>query len=70
MDCCKCKCSFAKCVEEHKKDLNKELNEIITNWMKSHPEVKNVWISDKSCCLPNSIFIHQDRELDVSVHFE
>ena len=24
MECCKCKCSFAKCVEEHKKDLNED----------------------------------------------
>lgn len=70
MNCCKCKCSFTKCVEEHKKDLNKELNEIITNWMKSHPEVRRVWISDKSGYFSNSIFIHQDRELDVSVYFE
>lgn len=70
MRCCKCSCSFAKCVEEHKNNLNKEFNEMITNWMKNHPEVKNVWISDRSCCLPASIFIYQNRELDISVHFE
>lgn len=67
---CKCGCSFARCIEEHKNALNKELNEMITNWMKNHPEVVNVWISDKNCCLSNSISICQDRELKVNVHFE
>lgn len=70
MKCCRCNCSFAKCVEEHKKDLNKEFNEMITNWMKSHPEVKSVWISNKNCYVPDSMFIDQNRELDVKVRFE
>ena len=70
MKCCKCSCSFAECIEEHKKDLKKEFNEMITNWMKSHPEVKSVWISDKSCCAPTSVFIYQNREIDVKVCFE
>ena len=70
MKCCRCSCSFAECIEEHKKDLNKEFNEMITNWMKSHPEVKSVWISDKNCPLLNAIYIHQDKELDVKVYFE
>lgn len=70
MKCCKCSCSFAKCVEEHKEDLNKEFNEIITNWMKNHLEVKRVWISDKISCISNSIVIYPDREISITVHFE
>ena len=70
MDCCKCRCSFAKCVEEHKKELNKEFNEMITTWMKNHPEVKSVCIRDKYYCLLPSTIICQNKELDVSVHFK
>ena len=70
MKCCECKCSFAKCVEEHRNNLNKEFNEMITNWMKSHPEVKSVCIGDKSCYLPNSMTIHPRTELGINVHFE
>ncbi len=70
MKCCKCNCSFAKCVEEHKNNLNKEFNEMITNWMNNHPEVKSVWIYEKFCCMPNSITIHPNRELKVHVRFE
>lgn len=70
MKCCKCNCSFAKCIEEHKRSLNKELKEMITNWMKNHPEVTNVWISDKNNCLSNSMSIYQNKEFDVKVHFE
>lgn len=70
MKCCKCNYSFAKCVEKHKNALNKELNEMITNWMKNHPEIVSVWISDRSCYLSNSINIRPDRELSINVHFE
>lgn len=70
MKYCRCSCSFAKCVEEHKKDLNKEFNEMIANWMKNHPEVKKVWISDRICYVPNSMTIYPNRELHVNVHFE
>lgn len=70
MRCCKCSCSFAKCIEEHKRNLNKEFNEMITNWMKNHPEVKSVWIGYKDYYLPNSISILQNREIGVDVHFE
>lgn len=70
MKCCKCNCSFAKCVEKHKRNLNKEFNEMITNWMKNHPEVKSVWIHEKSYCVPSSITIYPNREISVSVHFE
>lgn len=70
MKCCKCNCSFTKCIEEHKNALNKEFNEMITNWMKSHPEVKRVRIYDKMNCIPNSITTVPDRELSVNVRFE
>ena len=70
MRCCKCSCSFAKCIEEHRNNLNKEFNEMITNWMKNHPEVKSVWVGYKNCYLPNNISIFQDKEFDVNVHFE
>lgn len=70
MNCCKCKCSFAKCVEEHKKDLKKEFNEMITNWMKEHPEVKSVWIGNGNCYLSNSLTIYQDMDYKINVHFE
>jgi hypothetical protein len=70
MKCCKCNCSFANCIKEHKINLDKEFNEMITNWMKNHPEVVSVWIGDKNCCLSNTIHIFQDRELSVNVHFE
>ena len=70
MKCCKCNCSFAKCVEEHKKALNKEFNEMITNWMKDHPEVQRVWISDEVCCTSNSMTLYPDRELSINVRFE
>lgn len=42
MKCCKCNCSFVKCIEGHKNTLNEEFNEMIKNWMKNHPEVKSV----------------------------
>lgn len=70
MKCCKCNCSFAKCIEEHKRNLNEEFKEMIENWMKDHPEVVNVWVNDKNCCLSNSISIHQNMKLGVTVHFE
>lgn len=70
MKCCRCNCSFAKCVEEHKNNLNKEFNEMITTWMKNHPEVKKVWVSEESSCLPVSMVIYQNRELNIRVHFE
>lgn len=70
MKCCECNCSFAKCVEEHKNNLNKEFNEMITNWMDNHPEVKKVWISDTCCCISNSMTIHPNAKLSITVHFE
>ena len=70
MNCCKCKCSFAKCVEEHKKELEKEFNEMITSWMTNHPEVKNLWICSKNYLLSNSISICQNTELSINVYFE
>lgn len=71
MKCCRCNCSFAKCIEEHKKDLNKEFNQLIIGWMKEHPEVKNIYLRDNSLCLTtNSIFIYPDRKYTAIVHFE
>lgn len=70
MICCKCDCSFAKCIEEHKNNLNKEFNKMITNWMKNHPEVKRIWIHDKFGYAPNFMTVYPNRELDINVHFE
>lgn len=70
MKCCKCNCSFAECIEEHKKDLNKEFNEMITNWMKNHPEVISVYIENSNRYLQNSMTIRPNTELHVNVHFE
>jgi predicted transcriptional regulator len=70
MKCCKCSCSFEKCIEEHKNNLNKEFNEMITNWMNNHPEVKMVWIGDRNCYLPNSMTIYPNEELSIKVRFE
>ena len=70
MKCCKCSCSFAKCVEEHKNNLNKEFDEMITNWMKNHPEVKKVWIGDKSHCMLNFMIIHPNSKFIINIQFE
>ena len=70
MKCCKCSCSLAKCIEEQKTALIKEFNEMITNWMKNYPEVKSVWVREKSCGMSNYIVIHPNKELKVDVYFE
>jgi hypothetical protein len=70
MKCCECKCSFAKCIEEHQKDLNKEFNQMIESWMKNHPEVKQVYITDNRCYLSDGMTVYQDTKMDSKVHFE
>lgn len=71
MNCCRCKCSFNNCIKEHKENLEKEFNELITNWMKDHPEIKRVYIKDQSFCITtSSMFLYPDDTYKVVVHFE
>ena len=71
MNCCRCKCSFNSCMKEHKENLEKEFNELITNWMKEHPEVKKVYIEDDSYYfMGNSIFLHPDHKYKTTVYFK
>ena len=71
MNCCKCKCSFKNCIEERKEVLTREFQQMIENWMKKHPEVKHVYISEDSrYSISNSIIIYSDREYKTTIHFE
>ena len=71
MNCCKCKCSFAKCVEERKEALTKEFQQMIKNWMKEHPEVKYIYMREDTYCLTsNSMFIYSGKEYKTTIHFE
>lgn len=58
-------------MKEHKENLEKEFNELITNWMKEHPEVKKVYIEDDSYYfMGNSIFLHPDHKYKTTVYFK
>ena len=71
MNCCKCNCSFAKCVEERKEALTKEFQQMIENWMEEHPEVGHIYMREDTYCLTsNSMFIYPHRKYKVTIHFE
>lgn len=69
MNCCKCKCSFKNCIEEYKEGLNKEFEQMITNWIKEHPEVTSVYISQGTWSL-SRMFLYPNEEIRVKLRFD
>lgn len=66
--CCDC-CCFKNQMEAHRSLAEKELKDLLLQWMKNHSEVEKVRIGTKNI-FSNSILFSQKTELDIAVYFD
>lgn len=66
--CCNC-CCFKDQIETHRNQAEKELKDLLLQWMKNHSEVERVRIGNTSM-FSNSVSLTQKSEIDITVYFD
>lgn len=65
---CDC-CCFKNQIETHRSQAEEELKNLLTTWLKNHPEVERVRIGNTNI-FSNSIVLTQKSEIDITVYFD
>lgn len=66
--CCNC-CCFKDQIEAHRNQAEKELKDLLIQWMKNHPEVERVYIGNTHI-FSSSVLLTQKSEIDITVYFD
>jgi hypothetical protein len=66
--CCNC-CCFKDQIEAHRNLAEKELKDLLLQWMKNHSEVERVYIGNKNL-FSNSVLLNQKSEIDITIYFD
>lgn len=62
-------CCFKDQIEVHRNQAEKELTDLLLQWMKNHSEVGRVRIGDKNL-FSNSVLLTQKSEIDITIYFD
>lgn len=62
-------CCFKDQIEAHRNQAEKELKDLLLQWMKNHSEVERVRIGNTSI-FSNSVSLTQKSEIDITVYFD
>lgn len=62
-------CCFKDQIEAHRNQAEKELKDLLIQWMKKHSEVERVLISHKGI-FSNSVSLNRKSEIDITVYFD
>ena len=64
-----CDCCFKGQIEAHRNLAEKELKDLLIQWMKNHPEVERVRIVNTNV-FSNRVLLTKESEIDITTYFD